>query len=37
MNRCKRRDLLRIAHDLNELVLLNAPDDLIEDFWSQEK
>lgn len=37
MNRCKRRDLLRIAHHLNEIVLLNAPDDIIQDFWEQEK
>lgn len=37
MNRCKRRDLLRIAQALNEMVLHNAPDDIIEDFWKEEK
>ena len=37
MNRCTRRDLLRIAHALNQMVLHNAPDDIIEDFWKEEK
>jgi|DEB0MinimDraft_3_1074331.scaffolds.fasta_scaffold00135_19 hypothetical protein len=37
MNRCTRRDLLRVAHTLNEMVLLNAPDEIINDFWNEEK
>tara|TARA_R100000951_G_scaffold88419_1_gene76434 strand:- start:591 stop:860 length:270 start_codon:yes stop_codon:yes gene_type:complete len=37
MNRCTRRDLLKIAHHLNSIILSTAPDDIIENFWTEER